>query len=204
MGASSAHSTWGRAAWAEAQGLLDVDVGLDDLRAELAEGRDDVEGGGVLGILLRGDRGVHRRRRALDAERDLQGEGKAWGERWRMVGGALSARRAARRRTVSRPSRRSARDAKPWISWPSTLTMRSNGRRQSAAGESASTVVMRFTLLSVSPNLPRVSRARVVVRYGLARLARGVVFLCGSSAPCEPCDQRGAVGAPESPDDCAE
>ena len=59
--------------------LLDVDVGLDDLRAELAEGRDDVEGGGVLGILLRGDRGVHRRRRALDAERDLQGEGKAWG-----------------------------------------------------------------------------------------------------------------------------
>ena len=90
------------------------------------------------------------------------------------------------------------------MSWPSTLTMRSNGRRQSAAGESASTVVMRFTLLSVSPNFPRVSRARVVVRYGLARLARGVVFLCGSSAPCEPCDQRGAVGAPESPDDCAE
>ena len=82
--------------------------------------------------------------------------------------------------------------------------MRSNGRRQSAAGESASTVVMRFTLLSVSPNFPRVSRARVVVRYGLARLARGVVFLCGSSAPCEPCDQRGAVGAPESPDDCSE
>ena len=196
-----AHTVHGRAA-AGRRGRL-LDVGLDDLRAELAERRDDVEGGGVLGVFLRGDRGVHRRRRALDAERDLQGEGKAWGERWRMVGGALSARRAARRRTVSRPSRRSARDAKPWISWPSTLTMRSNGRRQSAAGESASTVVMRFTLLSVSPNFPRVSRARVVVRYGLARLARGVVFRCGSSA-CEPCDQRGAVGAPESPDDCAE
>ena len=198
-----AHTVHGRAA-AGRRGRL-LDVGLDDLRAELAERRDDVEGGGVLGVFLRGDRGVHRRRRALDAERDLQGEGKAWGERWRMVGGALSARRAARRRTVSRPSRRSASDAKPWISCPSTLTMRSNGRRQSAAGESASTVVMRFTLLSVSPNFPRVSRARVVVRYGLARLARRVVFLCGSSAPLpEPCDQRGAVGAPESPDDCAE
>ena len=58
--------------------LLDVDVGLDDLRAELAERRDDVEGAGVLGVLLRGDRGVHRRRRALDAERDL-GRGEAWG-----------------------------------------------------------------------------------------------------------------------------
>ena len=32
-------------AWAEAQGkgLLHVDVSLDDLRAELTEGRDDVE-----------------------------------------------------------------------------------------------------------------------------------------------------------------
>ena len=69
----------GRAAAGREGRLLDVDVGLDDLRPELAEGRDDVEGAGVLGILLRGDRSVHRRRRALDAKRDLQGEGEAWG-----------------------------------------------------------------------------------------------------------------------------
>ena len=62
-----------------ASATANVDVSLDDLRAELAERRDDVEGGGVLGVLLRGERGVHRRRRALDAERDLQGEGEAWG-----------------------------------------------------------------------------------------------------------------------------
>ena len=48
----------GRAAAGREGRLLDVDVGLDDLRPELAEGRDDVEGAGVLGILLRGDRGV--------------------------------------------------------------------------------------------------------------------------------------------------
>ena len=197
----------GRAAWAERrEGLLDVDVSLDDLRAELAEGRDDVEGGGVLGILLRGDRGVHRRRGALDAERDLQGEGGGVGVRGGGGRRPLRSMCRAAPRTVSRPSRRSASDAKPWMSWPSTLTMRSNGRRQSAAGESASTVVMRFTLLSVSPNLPRVSRARVVVRYGLARLARHARWGSTSACPwpCEPCDQRGAVGAPESPDDCAE
>ena len=68
-----------RAAGAKRREWRLLDVGLDDLRPELAEGRDDVEGAGVLGILLRGDRGVHRRRRALDAERDLQGEGRRGG-----------------------------------------------------------------------------------------------------------------------------